>query len=86
MKTAVMILAATMMTGAMAFAEMEHKDSSDTSKNPITGTKKTVKKHKKMVKGEMGEAETTSKETTKEYKDGGMKKTTETKTTSETKH
>ncbi len=81
-----MILAATVMTGAMAFADVENKETTDVSKNPITGTTKTVKKHKKMVKGAHGEHEQTAKETTKEYKDGNVKQTTETKTTTETKH
>ena len=84
MKTVLMVLAAAMMTGSLAFAEMEHSETTDTSKNPITGTKKTVKKHNKMVKGAKGEHEETTKETTKEYKDGNVKKTTETKTTNET--
>lgn len=84
MKTAIMLLAATAMTGTLAFADMENTTTVDTSKNPITGTTKTVKKHKKMVKNAHGDHEKTTKETTKEYKDGDVKKTTE--TTNETSH
>ncbi|MBC7743103.1 MAG: hypothetical protein H7061_12960 [Bdellovibrionaceae bacterium] len=85
MKTAMMILAAALLTGSMAFSEVENKDTTDVSKNPITGTKKTVKKHKKVSKSDGVEHSEKATETTKEYKDGNVKKTTETKTTTETK-
>lgn len=85
-----MVLAAAMLTGAIAFAagndtKTTGSDTVDHSTNPLTGTKKTVKKHKHMSKSAAGDTESKSTETTKEYKDGNVKKTTEKSTTTETK-
>jgi hypothetical protein len=81
MNKVMMIVAAGLLTATLAYAEGENKDTTDVSKNPITGTKKTTKKHKKSMKDAAGtEHEESSKQVTKEYKDGGVKQTTETKT------
>lgn len=90
MKNVMMILAATMMTGSLAIAEtvVEQKPKDNTtevSTNPITGTKKTVKKHKKVTQGATTETETKGKTVVKEYKDGEVKKTVESETSTENK-
>ena len=78
MKTMMMILAASMMVGALAnAADMENKGSttSDTSKNPVTGTTTTTKKWNKKVKGANGEADAKVTEKTKVHKNGKVERT-----------
>ena len=84
---------ASMIVAALAFApihgfaadkENKAETSTDTSKNPITGTETTTTKSEKKMKGEHSKAETSTKKTHKKYKDGGEKTTTE--TTTESKH
>ena len=68
-----MALAALMMVGSMAYAadaENKAETTTDTSKNPITGTVTTTKKTSKKMKGAHGEAEAKVTEKTKVHKDG----------------
>ena len=76
----VAVLSAVVLAGSLAMAaDAENSNSTtvDNSKNPITGTKKTVKKHKMKMKDAAGnEADATVKETTKVQKDGTVSKKT----------
>jgi hypothetical protein len=89
MTKTVMVLAAALMVGAMAHAaDMENKGeaTTDTSKNPITGTVTTTKKMHKKVKGAHGNtAEATVTQKTKVHKSGKVEKseTTDATTTEE---
>jgi hypothetical protein len=75
-----MILAPILMMSSLAFAaDVENSNTTtvDHSKNPITGTKKTVRKHKMKAKDGAGNAaDTTITETTKMKTDGSMEKKT----------
>jgi hypothetical protein len=90
MKKIVAMLISSLFVGSMAMAaDAEKSDSTtvDTSKNPITGTKKTVKKTKKSTKADGGPAaDVTVKETTKEMKDGTVEKSTKAEADTTTKH
>ena len=82
-------MACAALVGTMAFAadaENTSETTVDTSKNPITGTVKTVKKTKQKVKGAKGEGEVQTKEVTKVYKDGTVEKKVDAEGSSETKH
>lgn len=84
-----MIISATMLVGAMSFAaDMEKKNDStvDTSKNPITGTVTTKKKHSKKIKNAAGEATVETTEKTKVHTDGTVEKKSDTTVKSEEKH
>lgn len=73
----------TVLLSATVFAsdvENSHSTTTDTSKNPITGTEKTVKKTEAVAKGPHGETKTETKEVTKKKKSGKTEKTTETET------
>lgn len=75
-----------LFVGSIAIAaDQEHSDSTttDTSKNPITGTVTTTKKMTKKKKTEHGEEKMEVTEKTKMMKDGSIKKTTEVETTKE---
>ena len=77
------IFVAIALAGSMALANDAENSSSTTvdhSKNPITGTEKTVKKHHKKKKDKHGEAKTDTTETTKVHKDGTVDTKTETDT------
>jgi hypothetical protein len=77
MKQMMMVLAAAMMVGALTqAADMENKGeaTTDTSKNPVTGTTTTTKKWTKKVKGANGEAEAKVTEKTKVHKNGKVEK------------
>ncbi len=89
MKKIVSLMACAALVGSMAFAadaENKAETTVDTSKNPITGTVKTVKKTKKKVKGAHGEGEVAVKEVTKVHKDGTVEKKVDAEGSSETKH
>ena len=82
------ILASILMVGSLSFAADAENSASTTvdhSKNPITGTEKTVKKSKKKMKGAEGKATEEVKETTKVDKDGKVDQSTEVKTESKDK-
>lgn len=77
MTKTLMVLAAALMVGAMAqAADMENKGAvtTDTSKNPITGTVTTTKKMSKKIKGAHGEVDAKVTEKTKVHKDGKVEK------------
>lgn len=77
MNKMLMALAALMMVGSLAHAadaENKAEATTDTSKNPITGTVTTTKKFNKKVKGAHGEAEAQVTEKTKVHKDGKVEK------------
>lgn len=79
------MLVAVMFVGLAAHAEdPQNTTTTDTSKNPITGTVTTTKKTKKHHKGAHTEAKMESTEKTKEMKDGSMKKSTDTESSTET--
>ena len=90
MKKIVAMLVSALFVGSVvmaADAENTDKTTTDTSKNPITGTKTTTKKHHKKMKHEGGAStDATTKETTKEMKNGTVEKSTKTETDSATKH
>lgn len=84
-----MIITATMLMGATLFAaDMEKKSETtvDTSKNPITGTVTTKKKHTKKKKGDNREQTSEVTEKTKVHTDGKVEQTTKTETKTEEKH
>lgn len=64
-------------------AENKSEQTTDVSKNPLTGTKKTTKKYKKKTKSAKGEKEVDVKEVTKEKKDGSVETSTEVDASSE---
>lgn len=90
MKTITMLFAGLLLAASMSFAaDVEKTDTatSDTSKNPITGTTTTTTKMKK--KHHVGDDKNDSKVTkkTKKMKDGTVKTSTSVDATStETKH
>lgn len=90
MKKIVAMLVSALFVGSMSMAaDAENSDSTtvDTSKNPITGTKTTTKKHKMKKKTDGGaSADMTVKETTKEKTDGTVEKSTKAEADSSTKH
>jgi ABC-type uncharacterized transport system YnjBCD substrate-binding protein len=78
MKKMMMTLAALMMVGSLAHAadaENKAEATTDTSKNPITGTVTTTKKHSRKMKGAHGEAKAEVTEKTKVHKNGKVEKT-----------
>lgn len=86
MKSIVTALVSVLMIASANAADTEatHSTTTDTSKNPITGTEKTVKKTETVAKGAAGETKTKTKETTKKKKSGKATTTTETETTKTT--
>lgn len=89
MKKLTAMAASLLFIGSMALAEdtkhnVEH--TTDTSKNPITGTETTTDKYTKEVKTAHGTKEKVNvKKKTKKYKDGSMKQSTETESESQVK-
>ena len=74
-------LAALLMVGSLAHAadaENKAEATTDTSKNPITGTVTTTKKYTKKMKGAHGEAKAEVTEKTKTHKNGKVEKTEKT--------
>ena len=78
MKKLALVTMSAMFVGSLAFAADTKNESStttDTSKNPITGTETTTKKVSKNVKNAAGgHDETTTKHKTKKHKDGKKEK------------
>ncbi len=91
MNKLVAVITAGLLAGSVAFAadkdENKNEETTKTSKNIITGTKTTkheIKKHAKNAKGEKVDATIT--ETTKEQKDGTVKKSVDVDAKSTEKH
>ncbi len=78
MATLSFCLSATLSSGASA-ADAENTESTkvDSSKNPITGTKKTTRTWTKKSKDAAGQGEAEVKETTKVKRDGSVEKKVE---------
>ena len=77
MKRTMMVLAAALMVGSLAHAadgENKAEATTDTSKNPITGTVTTTKKSSKHVKGMHGKGDVKVTEKTSVHKDGQVDK------------
>lgn len=87
MKKFTAVAASLLFVGSIAMANdtknnVEH--TTDTSKNPITGTETTTDKYQKDVKMADGStAKVNIKKKTKKYKDGSVKKTTDAEAESE---
>jgi hypothetical protein len=74
---ATMIITAALLVGSMAMAaDAEHKDTADTSKNPVTGTVTETTTH--MDKDAHGKKMSKTKK--KMHKDGKVEETTKTET------
>ena len=82
MKAIVTALVTVMMSATVFASDVENTNSTttDTSKNPITGTEKTTVKKEAVAKGPHGETKSETKEVTKKKKSGKVEKTTETET------
>jgi len=79
---ATMIITAALLVGSMAMAaDAEHKETADTSKNPVTGT---VTETHTQEGHDAGGNKMKSKTKKKTHKDGKVEETTETKKTTET--
>lgn len=81
-----LLLTAALLAGSLSFAaDTEHKEESttDTSKNPITGTVTEKKKTKMKKKDGKDEKTVEVTEKTKTHKDGHTETSTEVKTDSE---
>ncbi len=77
MKRTMLVLAAALMVGSLAHAadaENKAEATTDTSKNPITGTVTTTKKHSHKIKGANGDGKVEVTEKTKVHKDGKVEK------------
>ena len=78
MKKMMMTLASLMLVASLAHAadaENKAEATTDVSKNPITGTVTTTKKHSKKIKGAHVEAKADVTEKTKVHKDGKVEHT-----------
>lgn len=88
MKKQFITIAALALVGSMALAadtENKAESSTDTSKNPITGSETTTKKSTKKMKHGHAKSESTTKESATKHKDGAVDTKTTTETTTETK-
>lgn len=88
MKKLITITAIVLASSLVHAADAEHSDKTtvDHSKNPVTGTETTTKKHTKKMKNDHGaSAEVTTKEKTKVKKDGTVTKETTTESESANK-
>jgi hypothetical protein len=73
MKRSLAIVLGALLVGSVGFAadaENKNETTTDTSKNPITGTVTTTKKTKMKKKGAKGGSEVEATEKTKVHKDG----------------